>query len=190
MTAVDVSDPPVWEVERASSKWWILLLSGLAWIWIGVIVLGFDLDSAATVGFLVGAFLLLAAVTEFMLVGLGASWKWLHVILGVLFVIGGIAAFLEPLQTFGVLARMFAFLLVLKGTFDFVMALALRHDVDLWWMMLIAGVLEIGIAIWASNYPGRSAVLLVFWVGVSAVIRGVTQLVMAFQVRKVHEAVT
>ena len=42
---------------------------------------------------------------------------------------------------------------------------------------------------WASGYPGRSAALLILWVGIGALIRGVTQLVLAFQVRKLHEAV-
>jgi uncharacterized membrane protein HdeD (DUF308 family) len=184
-----VMDEPAWEVEERSVKWWVLLLSGVAWILLGVVVLDFDLDSAATVGFLIGAFLILGAVTEFMLIGIGAGWKWLHGILGVLFALGGIAAFLEPLQTFGILARMFGFLLVLKGTFDFVLAIAMRHSMDLWWMMLLSGIFEIILGMWASSYPGRSAQLLILWVGIGAVIRGVTQLILSFQVKKI-EAVT
>jgi len=108
----------------------------------------------------------------------------LHGILGVLFALAGIAAFLSPLQTFGILARMFGFLLVLKGTFDLVLAIALRHTADLWWMTLISGILEIALGMWASGYPGRSAELLILWVGIGAVIRGVTQLIMSFQVHK------
>ena len=47
-----------------------------------------------------------------------------------------------------------------QGDFDFVIALATRHEVDLWWMMLIAGILEVRLGFWASGYPGRSASLL------------------------------
>ena len=47
---------------------------------------------------------------------------------GVLLVIGGIIGFTEPLQTFGLLAALVGFFLVLKGTFDFVIALASRHE--------------------------------------------------------------
>ena len=43
--------------------------------------------------------------------------------------------------------------------------------------------------VWAAGYPGRSASLLVVWVGIGALIRGITQLVLAFQVRKIHGAV-
>ena len=44
--------------------------------------------------------------------------------------------------------------MILKGTFDFVIALAVRHEIDLWWMSLIAGIIEIALGIWAMGYPG------------------------------------
>jgi uncharacterized membrane protein HdeD (DUF308 family) len=117
------------------------------------------------------------------------GWRWLHAVLGVLFVIGGVVAFLEPFQTFSVLASLVGFFLVIKGTFDFVIALAARHDSDLWWLLLIGGILEVLLGIWASAYPGRSAPLLILWVGIGAVIRGITQLVLSFQIRKLRKAV-
>jgi uncharacterized membrane protein HdeD (DUF308 family) len=177
------------EVEQASAKWWVLLLTGIAWIIVSVLVLDTDLDSAATIGYLVAGYLIAAGVMEFVLLGITEGWKWFHALLGALFVIGGIAAFTEPFQTFTILAALVGFLLVLKGTFDIVLALATRHEVDLWWMMLIAGILEVLLGFWASGYPGRSATLLIIWVGIGALIRGITQLVLAFQVRKIHEAV-
>jgi uncharacterized membrane protein HdeD (DUF308 family) len=177
------------EVERASAKWWVLLLTGIAWILVSVLVLDTDLDSAVTIGYLVGGYLIAAGVMELVLIGVTEGWKWLHAVLGVLFVLSGIAAFTEPFQTFTLLSALVGFFLVLKGTFDIVMALATRHDVDLWWMLLIAGILEVLFGFWASGYPGRSAALLILWVGIGALIRGITQLVLAFQVRKIHKAV-
>ena len=177
------------EVEHASGKWWLLVVTGILWILVGVIVLDADVQSALAIGYLVGGYLLLAGVMEFVLVAM-PGWRWLHVLLGVLFVAGGIMALLEPFQTFRVLAALVGFFLVLKGTFDFVTALATRHLVDLWWLLLIAGVIEILIGFWASGAPYRSAWLLLLWVGIGALIRGGTQLVLAFQVRKIHEAVS
>ena len=69
-------------------------------------------------------------------------------------------------------------------------ALATRHELDLWWLLLIAGVIEVLFGFWASGAPVRSAWLLLLWVGIGALIRGGTQLVLAFQVRKIHEAVS
>jgi uncharacterized membrane protein HdeD (DUF308 family) len=69
------------------------------------------------------------------------------------------------------------------------MALAMRHVIDLWWMSLTAGIIEIVLGIWAMGYPGRSAALLIIWVGVGAIIRGVAEIVTAFHVHKLPEAV-
>jgi uncharacterized membrane protein HdeD (DUF308 family) len=186
MTTVEAVGPIGGEIERSSGRWWLLLLSGIVWVIIGAVVLDFDIDSAATIGLLVGAFLIVAGITEFMLIAVVDGWHWLYGLLGVLFLLAGISAFFSPLETFTILARLFGFLLIIKGTFDLVVALASRHIVDLWWMMLIAGLIELGLGIWASRYPGRSAALLILWVGIGALVRGVTQLILAFQVRKLE----
>jgi len=178
------------EVERASGKWWLLLITGILWVLFGLFVLDASVDSALAIGYLTGIYLLVAGVMEFVLAGVMAGWRWLHVLLGVLFLVGGILAFMSPFETFRILAILVGFFLVLKGTFDFCMALATRHVVDLWWLLLIAGVIEVVVGFWASGYPGRSAWLLLLWIGIGALIRGVTQLILAFQVRKIHEAVT
>jgi hypothetical protein len=39
------------------------------------------------------------------------------------------------------------------------------------------------------GYPGRSAALLILWVGIGAIIRGVVEISAGFHVRKVAEEV-
>src|SRR5690349_8244253 len=102
------------EVERASGKWWLLVVTGILWILVGVLVLDADVESALAIGYLVAGYLLLAGVMEFVLVAALPSWRWLHILLGVLFVVGGIMALLEPFQTFRVLAALVGFFLVVK----------------------------------------------------------------------------
>ena len=79
------------DVQQPSAAWWVLMLTGIAWIIVGVLVLDADVDSALTIGYLVGGYLIAAGVMEFVLIGVTVGWKWLHAVLGVLFVIGGIA---------------------------------------------------------------------------------------------------
>jgi uncharacterized membrane protein HdeD (DUF308 family) len=128
-------------------------------------------------------------VAEFIEIGAAAGWKWLHAVLGVFFVIGGIAALLSPFQTFMVLAALIGFFLILKGTFDFALALVVRHQVDLWWMSLIAGLIQIALGVWAMGYQGRSAALLLAWVGIGAILRGIAEIVSAFHVHHAPEVV-
>ena len=189
MTTVQSRAVAPGEVARNSPKWWVLVVTGILWIVVSVVVLDADLDSALAIGYLVAGYLVALGVMEFILIGVVEGWKWVHAALGVLFVIGGIAALTEPFRTYAVLASLVGLLLVLKGTMDFVVALAARRDTDLWWILLVAGILEVLLGFWAAGYPGRSASLLIVWVGIGALIRGITQLVLAFQVRKIDKVV-
>jgi uncharacterized membrane protein HdeD (DUF308 family) len=164
--------------------WWLLLVTGILWILIGIFALEADFNSAVLIGYLVAVWLLFAGAAEFATIGVVESWKWLHAVFGVLFVLGGIAALLAPFQTFTVLAGLMGFFLVIKGIFDFSLALHMRGITDLWWLTLILAVLEVALGIWAMGYPGRSAALLIIWVGVGAIVRGVSDIVSAFAARR------
>src|SRR5262245_15247490 len=97
--------------------WWFFLITGIAWLLISLIVLRFDVTSIAAVGVLLGVVLVIAGVNEFVLMGAQPGWRWAHAILGVLFIGGGIWAFVHPLDAFYELAAILGFLLLLKGSF-------------------------------------------------------------------------
>jgi uncharacterized membrane protein HdeD (DUF308 family) len=176
--------------EHALGKWWwVMLVTGILWIIIGLFVLQAHVDSAVTVGYLVGFWLIFAGIAELVAAGVAEGWRWARIALGILFLIGGIMALLSPFQTFMVLADLIGIFLVIKGTFDFIVALVARHQLDLWWLTLIAGVLEIILGMWAVGYPGRSAALLLVWVGVGAILRGISEIVMSFHIQKHPEEV-
>ena len=98
----------------------------------------------------------------------------------------GVVAFIHPGDTFAALAAVFSFLLVFAGTFDIIMAISARHEIEVWWLQLIGGIIELALGFWAAGYYGRSAVLLVAWVSAFALIRGVRDIVLAFRVREVQ----
>ena len=56
--------------SRWSRNWWVFLLASFAWLAIAVIVLRFDISSAATIGLLLGAVFLFAAIYQFGLAAL------------------------------------------------------------------------------------------------------------------------
>lgn len=152
-------------------------------------VLQFDLRSVRAIGVLAGVLFIAAGVNEFIVMGAVRGWRWLHGILGGLFILTGIAAIAWPGRTFVIVANIISWVLLFKGTADIVTAFATKSD-DLWWVLLVAGVVEIVFAVWAASYPGNAVVFLVLWVGISALMRGITELVLAFQLRRVHAQLT
>lgn len=169
------------EVRQVSKLWWLFLVTGVIWVVIAFAVLSFDPTSAALIGVMMGVVLVAAGINEFVAAAMVEGWKWAHALLGVLFLITGVMAMLEPFQTFGILALLIGWFLLIKGTFTVVLAVAARHELNLWGLLLAAGIAEIVIGIWALGYPGRSAWLLVLWVGIGALMRGITEIVTGFQ---------
>jgi uncharacterized membrane protein HdeD (DUF308 family) len=181
---LDVRD----DIRGLETPWWVFLVIGLAWIFVSLFILQFDMDSVWTISVLTGAYLLAAAVAEGFATFVMPGWKWLHALLAVIFTIGGIWSFVYPGQTFGTLALLIGWYLLVKGSFDVVAGLSNR-DVHLWWLTLIVGIAEILVAFWAIGYPGRSAWLLVFWIGVGALARGIADIFVAFQVKALQRGV-
>jgi uncharacterized membrane protein HdeD (DUF308 family) len=113
-------------------------------------------------------------------------WKLLNAILAVAFIAAGIVSFIHPGNTFAALAGVFSFFLVFAGAFDIIYAFSARRVNDAWWLQLIGGIIELALGFWAAGYYGRSALLLVAWVAAFALIRGVRDIVLAFQVREIQ----
>jgi uncharacterized membrane protein HdeD (DUF308 family) len=188
VTTVEYTSDVREDIRAFGKAWWLFLITGVLWIFVSLLVLQFNLTSVTAIAVLMAVVLLMAAVEELFSAFTMAGWKWLHGLLGVLFLFGGIWAFAYPAQTFGTLALLIGWFLLFKGTFDIVVSL-MNKDMHLWWFGLIAGIAEVIIAFWAVSYPGRSAVLLVLWVGFAALFRGIGQIILAFQIRQLGKAV-
>ena len=175
--------------REVTGTWWLFLLTGIAWLLVSVIVLRFDITSIASVGALLGVVLIVAGANEFMAMALrDLGWKWLHGLLGVLFIAGGIWAFVHPLDAFYELAAILGFLLILKGTLDIVGSVMQRGVSEMWALGLVVGILELLLGFWASQqlFAPRAAVILV-WVGFAALFRGIGEIVLAFELRRANK---
>lgn len=179
------------EVAREAARWWwVFLLTGIAWLVFSLVIFRFDITSAATVAILFGVVAIVAGVNEFMAMGVSTTgWKIVHGILGVIFVLVGIFAFVEPGSTFEALAAVIGFFFLFKGIFDIVVAIATKGEFDLWWLQLIAGIIEIGLAFWVAGSFREKAILLLVYVGIVCVSKGITELFLAFKLRSLKREV-
>ena len=169
--------------------WWLMLITGIAWIVVSMILLRFDYTSVSSISILFGIVALFAGAAEIGVLMMAAGWwKLLHALLAFVFFVAGIVAFIHPGNTFLALAAVFSFFLIFAGSFDIVIAISTRHEIEIWWLQLIGGIIELALGFWAAGYYGRSAVLLVAWVAAFAIVRGVRDIVLAFRVREIQHA--
>ena len=175
--------------DRLLPPWWLFLVTGIAWAVVALIILRFDYTSVSSISILFGVVAIAAGVMEILAVIVaGGWWKLLHALLAVIFIVAGIVGFIHPGDTFLALAGVFSFFLVLAGTFDIIDSIAARQEIDVWWVQLIGGIIEVLLGFWAAGYYGRSAVLLVAWVAAFALVRSVRDIVLAFRVHAVQHA--
>jgi uncharacterized membrane protein HdeD (DUF308 family) len=176
-------------LARVLPPWWLLLITGIGWTLVGVIVLRFDYSSVSAISILFGCVAIAAGLLEIAVVFMAAGWwKLFHGVLAAIFIVAGVVAFIHPGDTFRALAAVFSFFLVFAGIWDVIASIAARHEIEVWWLQLIGGIIELALGLWAAGYYGRSAVLLVAWVAAFALIRGVRDIVLAFRVRQIQHA--
>jgi len=169
---------------RLAGPWWLLLLTGIAWLIIAWVALRFTPASVATVGALLGVLFLFATVDEFLLASVRTGWRWLHVLMGIIFAFGAGWSFAQPYNAFWTLASILGLLLIFRGTLDIITSLDARGLNSAWWLGLLAGILEILLGFWASQqYRSVQGALLLIWVGFFALFRGISEIVIAFEVR-------
>jgi len=174
---------------RVLPPWWLLLITGIAWMLASLILLRFDYTSVSAIAILFGIVAIVAGVLEIGVLMLANGWwKLLHGLLAVVFIVTGIVAFIHPGNTFVALSAVFSFFLIFAGTFDIIISISARHELEVWWLQLVSGIVEVVLGFWAAGYYGRSAVLLVAWVAVIAITRGIRDIVLAFRVRELQHA--
>ena len=188
MAAVSASDRQA--VESVSKLWWLWLFVGILWTIAAVVILQFDQASINTVGVLIGIMFAFASLQQFGLMAMAPRLKWLFAIFGVLFAGAAVVTFISPEDTFAALADILGFLFLLVGIFWIIEAFAAKEVNPLWWMGLIGGILMVILAFWTGGqfFIEKAYVLLVF-AGIWALLQGVSDLVRAFQIRKLGEMV-
>ncbi|HEX2388463.1 MAG TPA: DUF308 domain-containing protein [Solirubrobacterales bacterium] len=168
--------------------WWLWLVFGIGWVVISLVILQFDQASITTVGVLIGLMFFISGIQQFAIAGMVERGGWLFVLFGFLFVIAGVIAFISPENTFAAIADILGFLFLIVGIFWIIQAFAERDENDVWWLGLGAGVLMVILAFWTGGqfFIEKQYTLLVF-AGIWALMSGVTDIVRAFQIRKLKD---
>jgi uncharacterized membrane protein HdeD (DUF308 family) len=172
---------------RLLPPWWLFLVTGVGWTVVAAIILRFDYTSVRSISILFGIVAIAAGVIELGLTTLLVGWrKLLSGLLAVAFVAAGVVSFIHPGDTFVALAAVMSFFLIFAGTFDIITAISVRREIEVWWLQLVGGIIELALGFWAAGYYGRSAVLLVAWVAAFTIVRGARDIVLAFRIHQLQ----
>jgi uncharacterized membrane protein HdeD (DUF308 family) len=187
-TSINSSEREV--LRGIGGLWWLWLVFGIVWTQIALIILQFDQASITTVGVIIGLMFFATGLQQFAVAALADQLGWLYGLFGVLFIAAGVISFISPENTFAAIADILGFLFFIVGVFWIILAFMARDVSELWWISLIAGLLMVILAFWTGGqfFIHKQYVLLVF-AGIWALMHGVTDIVRAFQIRKLKQLV-
>jgi uncharacterized membrane protein HdeD (DUF308 family) len=176
------------KAREITGYWWAWIVTGIAWLIISLVILQFDDASVTTVGVLIGLMFLLAGFQNVVLAVVADSLRWLWALFSVLFFVSAIICFFNPEETFAGMADILGFLFLIVGIWWMVQAFIERPVNPVWWLGLISGILMTCMAFWTSGqfFIQKAYVLLVF-AGIWALMAGISDIVRAFTVRRLHK---
>ena len=107
------------------------------------------------------------------------------VIRGLLALVFGVLVLaLPPEAVVKSLLWVFAIFAIVDGTFAVVGSLASHDAFEDWWLLLLAGILGIMIGVFTFARPGVTALVLVIYIGLRALMTGVLEIAFAVRLRK------
>jgi uncharacterized membrane protein HdeD (DUF308 family) len=181
------------DLKTVTGNWGWFLAAGIAWIIFAFVLLSFNYATVWGIAVFFGIGFIMGGLLEFAVAAVAPGWKWLYILIGIVSIIAGVVALFWPGQTFLVLSAIAGWLLLFYGIIDIVFAFSTRDVERLWWLQLISGIIMVGLGFWAispdddtvSTY--RGAVLLVVWIGVAALFRGISDIIVGFRLRSVYK---
>lgn len=179
-----INPPEVFEVEEAeavASNWWVFLLSGIVSIVFGALILSINwgVDSLAA---FIGVLFIIEGVAIAITKPLDGGTRSTNLIVGLLGVAAGIALLVWPDKGLYTIAVFVGIFIILSGLLHIVGAFVNRNAPH-WWLVLILGLVEVPIGIWAMRRPGLTLAVIITLTGVWAIVTGIWQCVIAFEVR-------
>ena len=174
-------------------NWWLVEIRGVAAIAFGVLAFLWPGITLLVLVTLFAAYMLIDGIA--LLVSLrraepATSGHRLAVaLMGILGVGVGIATIVWPTITALALLYLVAFWAITLGLVQVIAAIRLRRDIsgELWFV--VGGLLTIVFGVFILAFPGSGLLSLVWIVGAWAIVFGITNLVLAWRLRGLHQQI-
>jgi uncharacterized membrane protein HdeD (DUF308 family) len=115
---------------------------------------------------------------------LSRGWKLL-LLRGIAAVAFGVLTWMRPGISVAALVLLFGLYALVDGVLATWTAITERDDREYWWVLLIAGLLGIAVGLMAFFTPDITALALLFYIAVWAIVRGTLEIVAGIRLRKV-----
>lgn len=178
---------PQGTLAEMRSKWGWFVALGVLVLALGIIAAGNLMVATAASVFFVGSLMIVAGVIEivhaFGVKSWGSFFWWL--LGGILYVIAGYLAFVNPVLTSAILTLLLAASLIASGLMRIYMGFKGKSVLASWGWIVAAGVVTVlaGLVI-AAGWPVNSLIILGIFLAVDLIFQGITYIAFGFGLRK------
>ena len=109
---------------------------------------------------------------------------WRLLVRGLVAIAFGVFTWLRPGLSLAALVLVFGIYCTADGVLGIWTAIAGRNDNDYWWVLLLAGIVGVGVGAVTFAAPGLTAVALLVYIAVWALVKGVLEIAAAIRLRK------
>jgi uncharacterized membrane protein HdeD (DUF308 family) len=168
--------------DRIAETWWAGVVGGVVSVIVGAVILSVDwsVDSLALA---VGILLALRGLATAASRPADGSARRVNLVVGALEIAAGVAVVVWPEIGLLTLAVVIGARILVGGVLLLVGAIVHR-ELPWWWLMLVLGLIQVPLGIWALRRPGMTLAILVTLVGVWAIVAGIWELVLALEIRR------
>jgi len=170
------------QIDNVSRNWWVLLLTGVVSVVAGGIILFTDWSIADLAAF-VGAVLLFQGIFTMFSVPVDGAVRGWAIALGLIEALVGLAVWVWPGPTLLVIAFFLGWYVLFSGIMTIAGAISGRDFIPYWGLMLVFGIFETLFSFWLLARPGLTLVAAVLALGLWAVVYGVVEIVLSFEVK-------
>ena len=167
--------------------WWVFLLRGVIAILFGILAMIMPAPTLIALVFLWGAYAIidgvLALIAAFRTKDAGRS-PWMLILIGIVGVLAGIAAFAFPGMTALILLMFIATWAIVIGVLQIVAAIRLRREIENEWLLGLSGLVSVIFGLLMIWRPGAGALAVVWVIGAYAIFFGILLVALSLRLKK------
>ena len=176
-------------VPEFSKNWKWMIFRGIISIIFGIIVVIYPFTAAAAFAIFFGAYAFvdgIFAIVSIITSHTARAHFWALLLEGITGIAAGIVTFFLPQITLWGLVILISIWAVITGIFEIIAAIKLRHIIAGEFLMIISGLLSIVFGILVFLRPLAGMVVVIYLIGIYAIIFGILFIFFGISMRKHH----
>lgn len=175
--------------STVSSRWWLLLLQGIAATILGILMISYPAATLAVIAVYIGVYFLIAGLLSFVrLFTVSSGWLW-SLLNGIIGVLAGLFILKHPLYSAVLIPATLVIVLAIQGLVMGVIDLVRGFQGE-GVGAFVLGALNILVGLWLLWHPLAAAWAVPIVLGALGIVGGIAAMVLAFRLRGLAQRAT